>query len=152
MSDQPKNERLGYLLDVFKLYHGHINTMFNYFLIISGLIVNGYIQALQKVDTGISVATGIALFGALMSGISLLIHVRSRDMLDTIETGLKREEDALFPSHDGFLNASPTRTQWYFRHKYQFPAMYWSFVIAFILLAVFSGWESIRHMFSLVLI
>jgi hypothetical protein len=31
-----KNQRLTYLLDVYKLYQGHINTMFNYFLLTSG--------------------------------------------------------------------------------------------------------------------
>ena len=101
-----KNERLSYLLDVYKLYHGHINTMFNYFLIISGLIGNACIQAMQKKTCETeSLPIWIALFGALMSVVSLLIHLRSRDMLDTIEAGLKREEDKLFPNSDGFLNA-----------------------------------------------
>ena len=151
MPDQPKNERLSYLLDVYKLYHGHINTMFNYFLVISGLIVNGYIQASQKLDTGPSIATGIALFGALMSLISLLIHIRSRDMLDTIETGLEREENLLFPRQDGFLNAAPTRARWYYRHRYQFPAMYLSFIAGFVLLGCVSSWHAITDFMSLLL-
>lgn len=134
-----KNERLSYLLDVYKLYHGHINTMFNYFLIISGLFANAYIQSLYKqADFCKALPLFIALFGALMAAVSLLIHLRSRDMLDTIESGLKREEDKLFPNKDGFLNASPTRTSRFLRHKYQFPFTYLAFIAGFLAMAFYA--------------
>jgi hypothetical protein len=138
-AESVKNEQLSYLLDVYKLYHGHINTMFNYFMIIAGLTGNAYINSLPKKPGGdTNLAIWIALFGALISLVSLLVHIRSRDMLDTIESGLRREEDKLFPDKDGFLNAAPTRTWFLFRHKYQFPITYWAFVIGFVGMALYA--------------
>jgi hypothetical protein len=135
-----KNERLSYLLEVYKLYHGHINVMFNYFLVLSGLIANAYIQSMLKTaDISRALSASIAAFGALLAFISLLIHIRSRDMLDTIECGLRREENALFPERNGFLNAAPSRAHWLFRHKYQFPITYCAFVLAFVGMAIYSA-------------
>jgi hypothetical protein len=130
--------RLTYLMDQYKLYHGHINTMFNYFLLLSGLILNAFIQSIQKqADINPIVSICIALFGAFTSFIALLIHIRSRDMLDTIEDGLKREELVIFQTGSGVLNKYPTRG-FLFRHKYQFRITYWSFIIAFLAMAAYS--------------
>jgi hypothetical protein len=82
----PKNERLSYLLDVYKLYHGHINTMFNYFLLLAGLIANGYINSLPKNPASTVLPSSIGLFGAAMSFGSFLIHHKSRLLLDIKST------------------------------------------------------------------
>jgi len=95
-----KNQRLSYLLDVYKLYQGHINTMFNYFLLTSGLLANAYIQVLQK-QAVLSVC--VAAFGALMALMSLFIHIRSRELLERIENGLEVEARNLFSNDQGFL-------------------------------------------------
>ena len=83
----------------------------------------------------------MALFGAFMSIVSLLIHLRSRVMLDTIGAGLKREEHKLFPNGDGFLNFRQPRAFWFQRHKYQFPLTYLAFALVFIGMAVYVGWR-----------
>ena len=113
-----KNQRLSYLLDVYKLYQSHINTMFNYFLLTSGLLANAYIQVLQK---QVVLSVSIAVFGILMALMSLFIHIRSRELLDTIEAGLKVEERNLFSTDTpGFLIARPKHPQWFRGHKHQF--------------------------------
>ena len=70
-----KNQRLSYLLEVYKLYQGHINTMFNYFLLASGLLANAYLQVLQKEAV---LSACVAFVGASISVLSLLVHIRSR--------------------------------------------------------------------------
>jgi hypothetical protein len=133
-----KNERLSYLLEVYKLYHGHINTMFNYFLILVGLIANGYIQSLQKSGSfGRGLPTAVATFGVIASVICFLIHIRSRDLIDITERGLAREEHLLFSDQGGFLIVTPRHRSPPFRHKYQFPAMYLIVAFAFLLMALY---------------
>jgi hypothetical protein len=157
-----KNERLSYLLDMYKLYHGHINTMFNYFLILSGLIANAYIQSMLKTaHISRALSASIAAFGALMSIVSLLIHLRSRTMMDIIERGLKAEEEVVFLPRNyqslsrndqariykGFLTEdSYTWRLWYQRHKYQFPITYWAFVLAFAAMAVYASQTYIENL------
>lgn len=88
--------RLTYLMDQYKLYRGHINMMFNYFLLLSGLILNAFIQSLQKqADISPIVSICIALFGS-------------------------------------------------FRHKYQFRITYWSVIVAFLAMAVYSMYQLYR--------
>ncbi len=131
-----KNQRLSYLLDVYKLYQGHINTMFNYFLLTSALLANAYIQVFQK-QAVLSVC--VAGFGALMALMSLFIHIRSRELLDIIEAGLKVEERNLFSTDNpGFLIARPKHTQWFRRHKCQFRFMYGVVVIGFLAMAIYA--------------
>lgn len=134
-----RRQRLSYLVDMYKLYHGHMNSMFNYFLILAGLIATAYVQsssAAAKIDKAIPAC--IALFGALMSYISLRVHQRSRQMIDTIENGLREEEKKMFKQGGGFLNAPIERRSWLGRHKYQFPLTYWAFISAFSLLTIYA--------------
>lgn len=114
--------------------------MFNYFLVLAALIANAYIQSMQK-QAAISsnVSTSIAVFEALISWVALLIHKRSRALLDTIETGLRREEDILFPNGTGFLNVDVGYRPPLARHRYQFPFTYWAFVIGFMIMAGYSS-------------
>lgn len=145
MADGAKNEKLAYLLDVYKLYHGHINTMFNYFLVTTGFLTNAYIQALinaDKIQPRITMT--IASISGLLSLVALLVHLKCRRMLDTIETGLRREEEVIFsPGESGFLKASIGSPKlfnpWYMRHKYQFPFMYTLVTLAFFAGALYAG-------------
>src|SRR5208283_5152788 len=130
-----KNQRLSYLLDVYKLYQGHINTMFNYFLLTSGLLANAYIQVLQKQA---SLGIYVAFFGALLSVISLCVHIRSRELLDVIEAGLKAQEKHLFSvDQPGFLTARRKHSQWFRRHKWQFPVLYGVVVFGFVSMMIY---------------
>ena len=136
MSDV-KNEKLSYLLEVYKLYHGHINTMFNYFLVTTAFLTTAFIQALIN---KIPLASTIALISGALSLAAFLVHMKCRLMLETIEDGLLREEEKLFaPSETGFLKGAvgaPARfNPWYMRHLYQFRFMYLLVTFAF-----FAAW------------
>ena len=139
LSADEQSERLKYLTEVYKLYHGHINTMFNYFLIVIGLIANAYVQALlnEKIELA-HLAAMIAFIGALVSIIALKIHQRSRQFLDTIEAALTVEETQLFRAEPGFLISIPTPASPLARHKGQFLAMYWIAILSFFLGAIYA--------------
>ena len=134
-----ENQRsLSYLLDVYKLYQGHINTMFNFFLLISGLLANAYIQVLQKEA---SLGLCVAGFGVLMSIISCLIHIRSRELLDVIEAGLEVQERSLFSAdRPGFLTARPKHKSPFRRYKYQFPLMHMIVIFGFLAMSFYAAW------------
>jgi hypothetical protein len=137
MSD--KNQRsLSYLLDVYKLYQGHINTMFNFFLLTSGLLANAYIQVLQKQAV---LGLLVACFGVLMSVLSCLIHMRSRELLDVIEAGLEVQERTLFtPESPGFLTARQKHKSPFRRYKYQLPFMHLLVICGFLAMSFYAAW------------
>lgn len=74
-------------------------SMFNYFLLITGILVNGYAAAVRDRLTGMSI--GICAFGFVQALCFLMIDVRSRNMIHYGESVLEKlERDVLFP--DGF--------------------------------------------------
>lgn len=132
-------QRLSYLLEIYKLYAGHVNTMFNYFLIISGLFVNAYITSLSvTAEINEIVPISIGILGAFLSLIACLIHIRGRDMLDTAERALNIEERNFFEEGAGFVSKVPYRPL-YYRHSFQFPLIYGVFVFAFLAMAAYAG-------------
>ena len=139
LGNEAKNQQsLIYLLDVYKMYQGHINTMFNFFLLISGLLANAYIQVLQKQAV---LGLLVAVFGVLMSILSCLIHSRSRELLDVIEAGLEIQERALFSAdRPGFLTARPKHKSPFRRYKYQFPLMHMIVIFGFLAMSVYAAW------------
>ena len=131
------NQRLSYLLDVYKLYQGHINTMFNYFLLASGLFANALIQIWRKEPV---LSACVAAFAGLMSLLSLFVHIRSRELLDVIETGLRAQEDNLFSKDNpGFLTARRKHRRWFRRHKWQFRVLYALVVLGFFTMAIYEA-------------
>ena len=140
-------ERRTYLIEIYKLYHGHTNTMFNYFLVLSGLIVNAFIVSMQaqaQISRGVSFA--IALFGAFMSVIAYKIYLRSRMLIGAAEDALYEEELEIFPNdfkHGYFLrpivrSVGLGKSQ---THFFQFTAIYRAFIIGFLALAAYSGYS-----------
>ena len=74
-------------------------SMFNYFLLITGILVNGYAAAVRDSLTGMSI--GICVFGFVQAVCFLMIDIRSRNMIHYGENVLEKlERDVLFP--DGF--------------------------------------------------
>ncbi len=138
-SNDKKSVQFEYLVDMYKIFHGNINTMFNYFVLLSGLIINAFVQSMQKQAViNRKVSASIAAFGAIMSVISLLIHIRSSDMLYTLENGLLQEEKNLFPTGGGVF-LSHRKRSWFLRYKYLFPITYGCFIIAFAMMSVYAS-------------
>ena len=131
-------ERLTYLIEMYKLYHGHINTMFNFFIILSGLIANACIISLQR-QAAINklVPASIGIFGFVISLVLLLVHRRSRELIDLLEKGLEQEENSLFGIDRGFVNVHHRRF-WFSRHRYQFRIIYCAFMVGFVLIAIYA--------------
>lgn len=132
-------ERVAYLQSMYSLYHGHINGMFNFFLVVAGLVGNAFILSYSSdYNIGIKAPFFIALLGLLLSIVFLLIHIRSRQLLDTIEAGLRTQESRIFGAGNGFLNYPRGSSFFLLRHKYQFPIAYSLFAIAFVAAALFA--------------
>jgi hypothetical protein len=131
-------ERRSYLVEMYKLYQAHINTMFNYFLILSGLIANACIISLQQAGTSKMIPAAIGAFGFITSIVSFFVHLRSRELLDIIEDGLKREEGCLFAPETGFLNVSRHKRWKISRHRFQFRVIYILFAIGFLLFSAYA--------------
>ncbi len=138
--DENAKQRLSYLLELYKLFDGHANAAFNYFLILSGLFANAYTTSLSRpLEINRIIPVGIAILGAGASLVAYLAHVRSRDMLDTIERGLRSIEQKIFEENSGFLNACVAQRPWYYRYKYLFRVAYGTFVVAFLAMAAYAG-------------
>jgi hypothetical protein len=110
-----------------------------FFLLISDLLANAYIQVLAKQTV---LALCVASFGVLMSILSCLIHTRSRELLDVIEAGLEIQERALFSADSpGFLTARPKHKSPFHRYKYQFPFMYIIVLYGFVAMSIYAACE-----------
>lgn len=133
MPSEEDTERVAYLQSMYSLYHGHINGTFNFFLVAAGLVGNAFILSYSS-DYRIPIKAPffIASLGILLSIVFLLMHIRSRQLLDTIESGLRTQENRIFGSGAGFLNYPSGSSCFMLRHKYQFPIAYSMFAIAFI--------------------
>lgn len=135
--DELRPLRLEYLRDCYSLCAGHINTMFNYYMIAAALAANAYIQALNpELQLPRSVPFWIAMAGLALSLIFFLVHMRSRMMIDTVETLLEVEEVSLFP-YGGPLKILPKPVIWR-RHKFLVPAAYTVFLGGFVLMSLFA--------------
>jgi len=126
------DERLEYLKDAYAIYSNHINSMFNFYLVAGGLVANAYVQLLNPaLGLPTFVKLIIAGLGFLLSCLFLLIHLRSREILDTIESALKAEERRIFGNRPGFLISLPQRKWSIKKHSILFPAVYVVFILAF---------------------
>ncbi len=135
--------RVSYLKDCYGFYIQHINSMFNFFLVATGLFANAYVLLLSK-DYGIADGAKSAMcwFAALVCLIFLLIHLGTRRDLDAVESALRHHEKTLFAGSQGFLTAGK-RKPILMRLKYLFPAAYLSFFLAFTLVALWQNPPSI---------
>jgi predicted Kef-type K+ transport protein len=132
---EQRGMRLEYLRDVYGIYSGHINSMFNFYLLVAALIAGAYVQTFDP-DFALPryVSLSVGTLGLLLSLIFLGVHFRSRTILDTVETALRVEEAVLFPTGRGFLISVPESP---LGLKFLFPAAYGVFIVAFICMAIF---------------
>jgi hypothetical protein len=130
--------RLEYLRDLYGMYVGNLNSMFNFFLVVAALIANAYFAAMNP-DLLLpeAVPSGVGLLGALLCGIFSGIDQRSRSLLDSVERELKLEEQAIFPRGRGFFAPHPDHVSDQPSLRVLFPLAYGAFLLSFIGLAVF---------------
>ncbi|WP_237152311.1 hypothetical protein [Oryzibacter oryziterrae] len=89
MEDVDK-ERLKYLNEAYKTYITHINSMFNYSILVLSILCNGLINSLSDDRLNSTIAPAvIATVSFMVSVIFWLIHLKGRQLLDTIEALLK---------------------------------------------------------------
>lgn len=98
-----EKQRFDYAWDWFDYHAGQRMQLFNFFLIITGILANAYVGAYEKGSELMRFA--ISLIGALQAFGFLVFDVRSRELTRYAEDVLEKIEiDKLFP--DGFSSPS----------------------------------------------
>ncbi len=89
--------RLNYAWNVWEFHGRQRMNMFNYFLVITGILVNGYINAIK--ESGLHrIVLAICLLGVVQCVVFLMIDWRNRTMLYFADSLLKESEKELFKS------------------------------------------------------
>jgi len=101
--------KLTYAWNVWEFHGRQRMNMFNYFLVIVGILINGYINAFKEKSLH-SVLSIICLLGFLQCFVFLMIDWRNRTMLYFADDVLKELEKTLFTSsHNELLGPMSQR-------------------------------------------
>jgi hypothetical protein len=126
--------RLTYVWDWWKFHAKQRTDMFNYFLIITGILANAYATALK--EHYIELAIGVAAVGAIAAIGFLLLDIRNRFQLRKADAILQAIEPDLIPGGRTMAGIDPSagtqlgERNWV-KHKY---------VFRMIEIIVFVGW------------
>ena len=74
--------RLTYVWDLWKFHAKQRTDMFNYFLIITGILANAYVTLLKNGDRQHALAVGLGLLGIITSVGFCLLDIRNRKQLE----------------------------------------------------------------------
>jgi hypothetical protein len=103
-------KRLNYALDFFKYHAGQRMSMFNYFLIFVGLVLNGYASLLK--DGYDHLASGLAIMGAVLTTFFIFLERRNEELVHISEDVLEwLEKDVLFAGYKRDIHW-PHRRSW----------------------------------------
>jgi hypothetical protein len=158
--------RLSYAWNWFSFHAGQRTTIFNFFLVAMGLILAAFAKC---VEVNLLLAKTIAILGAIVSLIFLLLEIRNRELTHMGEDVLRRlESEFLFKDQiltkdytdkqndgvkAGFLirEGVETITFWktlfhpiknrrfVLRHRFLIPITQFLFLVVFILISIFVG-------------
>lgn len=147
--------RLDYLSTIYASYMSHINSIFNFSLVFSGLVLSAIALV---VGNGMSECTlfdeFLAGFGLLIGLVFLALDRRARQIIEFLENSMKAEEEAEFPGKSTYLAGLPKNLgelpkkppefidrmfsflflSKYIRHTFLFPFLYIMFWLLFIVL------------------
>ena len=141
--------RAKYAWDLWEFHGRQRMNMFNYFLVITGILVNGYLSVLKD-QTIWGALSPICLLGIFQCLAFFMIDIRNRKMLYFAD-------DILKELGRGFLFASPPyselevatrrdeeeKADWWFRNskmKYWIQGTYLIIGLAFLALLIYSMW------------
>jgi hypothetical protein len=128
------------LLEQYKLYAGHLNSVFNYYIVLAGLGVNAYVLSLKSdANLPLTAPLGIAAAACVVSVLFWLLDARSRVLVGHIEGQMAELEQAIYGARGGFVTSYPRPRGPLQRHGFLFPAIYLIFVAGFALLALHAG-------------
>jgi hypothetical protein len=95
--------RLSYAWNVWEFHGRQRMNMFSYFLVITGILVNGYINAVKESSLH-RIVPVICLLGFVQCVVFLMIDWRNRTMLYFADGLLKESEKELFKAPPGKLS------------------------------------------------
>lgn len=110
---------LTYVWEWWKFHAKQRTDMFNYFLIITGILANAYVQLLKTPQPRLSM--GLGAVGLIASLGFLLLDIRNTNQLERATTLLQEIESAeLFQEGKSLAR---TRDFWLIRHRFVFRAV-----------------------------
>jgi len=112
--------RLTYVWDWWKFHAKQRTDMFNYFLIVTGILANAYVALLKDEERQPSLAIGLGLLGALTSVGFCLLDVRNRRQLERATDILKRIESNQLCDQGEPLGLADIGGSLIFTHKFVF--------------------------------
>lgn len=152
--------RTKYLWDVWEFHGRQRMSMFYYFVVVAGILVNGYLIVLKEPLIPKGVLPPICVLGMLLCLAFLMIDIRNRKMLYFADDLLKDlEKDCLFNSSP-YKDRGPIARRaieedryWWFRiskMKYWIWMTYFTVMLGFLMSLADSIWLvlSHKHIFS----
>jgi len=142
-----------YLWDIWEFHGRQRMSMFYYFVIVAGILVNGYLMVLKEVLIPTGVLPPICVLGVFVCFAFLMIEIRNRNMLYYADDLLRTlEKDYFFNSAYKDLGPLTRRVieedcNWWFRNskmKYWIPATYLTIMLGFLICLADSVWL-LRH-------
>ena len=97
LNSQLSVERIKYLTDIYKIYVSHLNSVFNFFIVFSGLALSGLALIIrEEMHTSTNIDEAFIGMGMAMTAIMLLLDQRSRYYIEHLEKQMKVQEECLF--------------------------------------------------------
>jgi hypothetical protein len=129
----PKDsKKLEYLTGICTTYITHLNSVFNFFLVFSALVLNAIALTIDKDINGTSnIDEFVSVFGAIVGLAFLAMDSRTRKIIQHIECGIITEEKKVFPEQDVYLVGLPNPRFTILKHGYLFPIIYICFCVLF---------------------
>ena len=112
--------RLTYVWDWWKFHAKQRTDMFNYFLIVTGILANAYVSLLKDQGGQPALAIGLGILGALASAGFWLLDVRNRRQLERATLILRRIESDQLGDQDGPLGLADIGGSPIYKHKFVF--------------------------------
>jgi hypothetical protein len=119
-ADDLAQARLNYVWDWWKFHAKQRTDMFNYFLIITGILANAYVTLLKDTNDHTAVMIGLGFLGVITSVGFCLLDVRNRRQLERATEILKRIESDQLSDQGRPLGLADIGGSLIFKHKFVF--------------------------------
>src|SRR5574342_544478 len=119
-ADNLTQMRLTYVWDWWKFHAKQRTDMFNYFLIVTGILANAYVSLLKDKGGQPALAIGLGVLGALASVGFCLLDVRNRRQLERATAILQRIEATELGDQGKPLGLADIGGSPIYKHKFVF--------------------------------
>lgn len=115
MTTPSVHQKMTYLTEMYKIYLNHLNAIFNFFIVFSGLVVSGIALIVREdLNKTTYVDETFLVLGIIFTLIIVGIDDRDRSFIGHLETQMSVLENKYFgEGKDAYLNGAP-KARWGF--------------------------------------